>query len=214
MRLGARVENRAADRGPNIVIGLINIMPKPGMRTAESLFRRLLGAFTSPAKIHLRLFALQNSDGEASDAPEHYEGLDALWGSATGDLPLDGLIVTGTESRTRLMVDEPCWPDLQKICQWAGENTISTIWSCFSAHAAVLHMDGIHRRALSEKLTGIFECEKASNHPLLRNMPDRWPVPHSRYNNLDAAELRATGYEILSNSACAGADSFIKRYKK
>jgi homoserine O-succinyltransferase len=101
---------------------------------------------------------------------------------------------------------------LQKICDWASENTISTLWSCFSAHAAVLHMDNIHRQLLLEKLTGIFECEKASGHPMLKNMPKRWAVPHSRYNNLNPAELTAAGYEILSGSPSVGADSFIKQH--
>jgi homoserine O-succinyltransferase len=47
---------------------------------------------------------------------------------------------------------------------------------------------------------------------MLKNMPKRWAVPHSRYNNLNAAELAANGYEILSGSPSVGADSFIKRH--
>jgi homoserine O-succinyltransferase len=198
---------------PDIVVGLVNIMPPAAMRTIELLFRRLLDGFGSPANIYLRVFTLQSSPGEAPNVPPDYEGLDALWDSPDSALPLDALIVTGTEARARLMTDEPCWPDLQKICDWAGQNTISTIWSCFSAHAAVLHMDNIHREPLAEKLTGVFECEKASVHPILKNMPDRWAVPHSRYNNLNEAELAASGYEILSRSGSVGADSFIKQHK-
>jgi len=196
----------------DIVIGLVNIMPRAAMRTIESLFRRLLNACHSPAKIHLRLFALPNSPGDTAEVPQGYEDLNALWESPDSEMPLDALIVTGTEARASLMTDEPCWPALQKICEWASENTISTLWSCFSAHAAVLHMDNIHRQRLPEKLTGIFECASASSHPMLKNMPKQWAVPHSRYNNLNAAELAANGYEILSGSPSVGADSFIKRH--
>ncbi len=211
-RLGARPGSQAGEAA--IVIGLINIMPRAAMRTIESLFRRLLDACHSPAKIHLRLFAPPNRPGDTSDLPQVYEGLNALWESPDSEMPLDALIVTGTEARASLMTNEPCWPVLQKICDWAGENTISSIWSCFSAHAAVLHMDNIHRQLLPEKLSGIFECESASSHPMLKHMPKQWAVPHSRYNNLNPAELAANGYEILSGAPSVGADSFIKQHGK
>jgi homoserine O-succinyltransferase len=219
---GSTTDRRAGRAGAeagatDIVIGLINIMPAAAMRSIELLFRRLLNASDLPAKIHLRLFALPNCalpycPGETADVAQDYEGLNALWESPDSGMKPDALIVTGTQARAGLMTDEPCWPTLQKICDWAGEHTIATIWSCFSAHAAVLHMDNIHRQLLPEKLTGIFECERASSHPMLNDMPQRWAVPHSRYNHLNAAELTANGYEILSGSPSVGADSFIKRH--
>jgi homoserine O-succinyltransferase len=197
-----------------LVIGLVNIMPAAAMRTIENLFRLLLNACASPDKIHLRLFCLSHGGTAGScGAPQDYETVNDLWDSPESEYPLDALIVTGTESRARSMADEACWPDLQKICDWAGDNTLSTIWSCFSAHAAVLHLDNIHRQPYLEKLSGIFECEKASDHPIFRHMPPHWPAPHSRYNHLSEAELLAAGYEILSKSPITGPDSFCKRYK-
>lgn len=211
-----RLEDRSSrlnQDGSPIVIGLVNIMPPAAMKTIGSLFARLLNRLDGSTEIQLRLFALPNPVGDTSNVPQGYESLDALWHSPSSERPLDGLIVTGTEARTALMTDEPGWPDLQKICDWAGENTISTIWSCFSAHAAVLHIDQLHRQKLAEKLSGVFECERVSSHPIVRNMPERWAVPHSRYNNLNEAELAAKGYEILSRSPGVGADSFVKQYK-
>jgi homoserine O-succinyltransferase len=204
---------RLSQDGSPIVIGLVNIMPPAAMKTIESLFARLLNSFDGSAEIQLRLFALPNRNGDAAGTPQGYENLDALWRSPRSEFPLDGLIVTGTEARSELMTDEANWPDLQKICDWAGENTISTVWSCFSAHAAVLHIDNIHRQKLAEKLTGVFECDRVSGHPIVKNMPARWAVPHSRYNTLNEAELVARGYEILSRSPDVGADSFIKQHK-
>jgi homoserine O-succinyltransferase len=208
--LGSGFDPTADQSG--IVVGLVNIMPPAAMRTAESMFRRLLEGFGASAKIHLRVFTLQNSTTEPCRTSAVYESLDKLWDSPDSAYPLDALIVTGTEARTDLMTDETCWPDLQRLCDWAAQNTISTIWSCFSAHAAVLHMDNIRRQPLPEKLTGVFECQKASSHPIFENMPARWAVPHSRYNNLNEAELAASGYEILSRSPSVGADTFIKQH--
>ena len=210
---GANIST-SSNNGAALVIGLVNIMPPAAMRTIENLFRLLLTACASPGNIHLRLFSLSSSKpGEACGAPPDYETLNDLWESPDSEHPLDALIVTGTESRAPSMKDEPCWPDLQRICDWAGENTLSTIWSCFSAHAAVLHLDNIQRQPFPEKLSGIFECQKASNHPFFKNMPAHFPAPHSRYNNLREADLKAARYEILSTSPLTGPDSFIKQHK-
>ncbi len=208
------IAGTAKSDGAALVIGLVNIMPPAAMRTIENLFRLLLNASAAPDRIRLRLFSLNNSKAaDASSGPQDYESLNDLWDSPDSEYPLDALIVTGTESRAASMEDEACWPDLQKICDWAGENTRSTIWSCFSAHAAALHLDNIQRRPFPEKLSGIFECMKVSDHPIFKNMPAHWPAPHSRYNNLSEAELVAAGYEILSKSPLTGPDCFIKRHK-
>jgi homoserine O-succinyltransferase len=139
---------------------------------------------------------------------QYYENIDALWACR-----LDGLIVTGTEPRTAALADEPYWPTLTKLVDWAEDRTTSTIWSCLAAHAAVLHLDGIQRRALHEKLSGVFDCSKAESHAILAHGPSRWCVPHSRYNELPEEVLVAKGYCILSRSPEAGADIFAKHRK-
>lgn len=222
-----------------LVIGLVNLMP-PALQGSDSLFRRMLNA--PPRRdIRLRLFlpvadgrsgwphdypiaekrearsdraSLRESDNQAKSIgstfaeSRSYEPLDALWDSAG----LDGLIVTGTEPRGGAMEDEPSWPILRELCDWAAANTYSTLWSCFSAHAAVLRMDGIRRRRLRTKLSGVFECRKLSDDPLFEDLPERWQIPHSRHNGLDEAELRARGYRILSGGREIGVDSFTRRH--
>jgi homoserine O-succinyltransferase len=96
---------------------------------------------------------------------------------------------------------------------WAEEHTISTVWSCLAAHAAVLHIDGVGRIALPEKLFGVFECKKASDLPVLAGAPSRWCVPHSRYNGLSEDALVSRGYHTLSRSPDAGVDMFVKERK-
>ena len=58
--------------------------------------------------------------------------------------------------------DEPYWPALAKVVDGTSENTVSTIWSCLAAHAAVLHTDGIQRRRLPDKQFGVFDCQVIS----------------------------------------------------
>jgi homoserine O-succinyltransferase len=110
------------------------------------------------------------------------------------------LIVTGAEPRTKNLKDEPYWQNLSAVVDWARDHTASTIWSCLAAHAAVLHTDGIERRALPKKQFGVFDCRLAADHPLTRHFPEPLWVPHSRYNDLPEEPLLAAGYKILTRS--------------
>jgi len=201
----------AHDEGESIVIGLVNNMPDGALKTTERQFRELLASAAGDLPVRLRLFSLPEAvRAEASRAyiTDHYEEFDALWTSR-----LDGLIVTGTEPRTARLADEPYWQSLTKLIDWAEENTVSTVWSCLAAHAAVYYLDGIGRQKFPEKLSGVFDCARAGAHSILAGAPDAWRIPHSRSNDLPMKALTAAGYEILSASALAGADMFIKQRK-
>jgi homoserine O-succinyltransferase len=184
--------------GRELVVGLVNNMAPAAMKAAEAGFRAALARSPRGWTLRLRVFS-------ATPAGEQ-EDLSALWGAR-----LDGLIVTGTEPKSRLMAAEPGWPLLSRLVDWAAENTISTIWSCMAAHAAVYRLDGLERCRLPEKLSGLFECRKAGAHPLLAGAPARWLVPHSRHNGLDPAALAELGYQILSEGPQTGPDLFARR---
>jgi homoserine O-succinyltransferase/O-acetyltransferase len=94
------------------------------------------------------------------------------------------------------------------LIDWARYNTASTIWSCLAAHAAVLHADGIERRPLAQKQFGVFDCAAVSADPLTAGAGSPLAVPHSRWNGLSEAALRACGYRILTRSPAAGVDMF------
>jgi homoserine O-succinyltransferase len=75
-----------------------------------------------------------------------------------------------------------------------------------------MHMDGIERRKLPRKLSGVYECRfNGRSSPFLHGLPPKWRVPHSRYNELPATELSAHGYAILSRSAEANVDVFCRK---
>jgi len=192
-----------------IVVGLVNNMPDAALESTERQFRSLLGEASSGRSVRLRLFSIpqsQRSEAAHEYLQQHYEHIDALWNAG-----LDGLIVTGAQPRARRVAEEPCWPDLIKIVEWAEDHTTSAIWSCLAAHVAVRHLDGIERRRFERKLSGVFECVKVAEHPLVYNAPSRWRVPHSRYYNLPEEELIAGDYHIVSRSSVVGADIFTKQ---
>jgi homoserine O-succinyltransferase len=192
-----------------LVIGLVNNMPDSALQTTEQQFGALLAAAGADFDVRLRLFSfpeLIRSEAGRRYVDEHYEPIEQLW---TGDF--DGLIVTGAEPRTASMLDEVYWQSLTRLVDWANDTATPTVWSCLAAHAAVLHLDGIERHRLGEKISGVFRCVKSGEHQLVSGLPSSWRIPHSRLNTLDPAELLAAGYEIVSFSDDAGADTFIQR---
>jgi homoserine O-succinyltransferase/O-acetyltransferase len=205
-RLGSATELNASNC---ITVGLINNMPDAAFEATERQFTGLIRAATPNTVVLLKLFAipqLPRADAMRRELAERYRDISELW-----DTPLDGLIVTGTEPRAKNLTDEPYWETLSKVVDWARDNTASTIWSCLAAHAAVLHADGIERRALKEKRFGVFDCRLAADHPMTQHFPEPHWVPHSRYNDLPERALAACGYKILTRSAAAGVDAFAKQ---
>jgi homoserine O-succinyltransferase len=199
------------EAGDPLVIGLVNNMPDKALRSTERQVGELLACAAGERSVQLRVFSLPELPRSAAGrfhVVEHHQPIEELWTSK-----LDGLIVTGTEPRAEALEDEPYWPAFQKLVDWAERHTASTIWSCLAAHAAVHHLDGIKRRPLERKLFGVFDCARATHHPLVEFGPARWLVPHSRYNELPEEALVAHGYTILARSDEAGADTFIKQQR-
>jgi homoserine O-succinyltransferase len=75
-------------------------------------------------------------------------------------------------------------------------------------------MDGIRRAKRNDKVFGIFECAHASDHPLTAGTPSSFRLPHSRWNGVPEEQLTDCGYKVLTQSADAGVDTFIKQQKK
>ncbi len=187
---------------PELVVGLVNNMPQAAFAATDRQFFSLLQAGASGRRVRLRRFA-------ADPTPAGYEPIDRLWSQR-----LDGLVVTGAEPQAETMEDEPSWDLLARLVDWAADHTRATIWSCLAAHAAVFRLDGVTRRRLPQKLSGVFTCRRAGPHALLENAPTAWPVPHSRFNDLDTDDLERAGYTILSRgpgrAETDGADAFVK----
>lgn len=194
------------DRGDIISIGLVNNMPDTAWEATERQFLTLVGAAAGKTPVRLQLCSitdLPRADHVRGELAARYRDLSALLSTR-----LDGLIVTGIEPRAASLKDEPYWASLAKLTDWARHNTASTIWSCLAAHAAVLHLDGIERRPLTEKQFGVFDCEVVSADPLTEGAGRRLAVPHSRWNDLSGEALSACGYRILTRSPAAGVDMF------
>ena len=191
-------------------IGLVNNMPDAALDATVRQFRGLIGAAAGDFTVHLTLYTLPEVPRTdfGRQQVSSYSSIDDLW-----DRHLDGLIVTGAEPQAADLTDEPYWQSLTRVFEWAEDHTYSTILSCLAAHAGILHIDGIARRPLGDKRFGVFECVPVSDHPLTVAAPDRLQMPHSRWNEVPEQALLACGYRVLTRSADAGVDAFVKQRK-
>ena len=194
-----------------LTIGLVNNMPEAAFQATERQFVSLLDAASGDMPIHLSLYTLTGNAGLSLEgiAGSRYAGVEALW-STRPETRLDGLIVTGTEPLRPSLREESYWASFTRVLEWARGSTCSTVWSCLAAHAAVLHMDGVERCRSGEKHFGVLSCERVAEHWLTEGMPPHSRVPHSRWNGLPEEQLTACGYRILTRTADAGVDAFVK----
>jgi homoserine O-succinyltransferase len=202
-------DRRNADAA--LTIGLINNMPDAALQATERQFIELLKAAAGNRVVNLHCFSLpsvKRSQAAQSRIEQLYTGIADL-----EKLQIDGLIVTGAEPRAAHLTQEPFWRELTDIVDWAQANTRSTIWSCLAAHAAVLHLDGIERRRLNTKCSGVYQCFKVANDWLTENIPPPFKVSHSRLNEVSARDLIDRGYQVLTESPDAGVDIFVKQLR-
>jgi homoserine O-succinyltransferase/O-acetyltransferase len=183
-------------------------MPDAALEDTEMQFFQLLEAAAGELPVSVKLHSLPGVPrGERGQEylSSFYFSTDDLF-----DDRFDAMIMTGTEPKQSNLRNEPYWSALANVLDWAETNTLSTILSCLAAHAGVLYSDGISRHPLSDKQFGVFSFRKSANHPLTRDTEEEICFPHSRWNEVREAELIDAGYLVLTKSAEAGVDAFVK----
>ena len=198
--LGGR-HNRAA-----IHVGLVNNMPDADLRATELQFARLLKESAGALDVRLRLFSL-GGIARGEQARSRMDGFydDAAFLQAAN---IDALIVTGAPDDGNDPKLQPYWPELAQLIDWAQTNTHSALFSGQAAQAAVLHLDGIARRPLARKISGVFGAMRVEDDPLFFSQAMTMPVPHGRAHDIAEADLADKGYRVLSRLANGQVDIF------
>jgi homoserine O-succinyltransferase/O-acetyltransferase len=184
-------------------IAIVNNMPDSAFLATERQFSSLVSNAAS-VDIEIGLYYLPSiSRGEETrrTLEQRYLPVSHLYNSGT-----DALIVTGNEPRAARLDDELYWPELTRLVDWARSGTRTTLWSCLAAHAAVLHLDGIERRRLAAKKSGVLTCKfDGANQGALS-------VCHSRLNELRRIDLLDHKYSVVSENAAGDIDTFTKAF--
>jgi homoserine O-succinyltransferase len=193
-------------------IGLINNMSDAALMSTERQLFDLLGAAAGGLFVRLHFYTIETTprSGWGRDyMRRYYRGTNDLLNRS-----LDGVIVTGAEPRAASLTEEPYWPTFVRILDWARENTVSSVYSCLAVHGAVLHTDGVERHKLPAKCIGVFAQTKRRDHPLMHDVPVTFRTPHARWNEVREEALGSCGYSVLTRSAEAGIDCFVKQQKR
>ena len=137
----------------------------------------------------------------ASHLNKFYSTFDEIWNRR-----FDGLIITGAPVEDITFEEVDYWDELCEIFDWAESHVTSTLHICWAAQAGLYHYYGINKKALPQKLFGVYEHEVANRKiPLVRGFDDIFLAPHSRHTTTPAEEIHACEELIvLAESPVAG----------
>ena len=178
-------------------IGLLNMMPDAALAATERQFFRLVGSSNPISQFHMHTFtldAIPRGEVAAEHIARYYEPFESI-----KEQGLDALIISGANVTEADLSKEIFWQPLMDVSAWAHENVTSTLCSCLASHALLLGQYGIQRRRLATKCWGVFEHEmKIRSHPLVSDMNTHIVVPHSRFNDVSAAQMKEKGIHVLA----------------
>ena len=184
-------------------IGLLNMMPDSALEATERQFFRLVGESNQIAQFYLHPFtvkALPRDAAGQAHVDRYYTDFEDI--KAQG---LDALIITGANVIGPNLSEQPFWQPLIEVVDWAWDNVTSTLCSCLATHAVLEFRYGQKRYGLGRKRWGVYSHKVMDKtHPLVAGVNTRFDVPHSRFNQVDAAQFRAAGLKVLVESAEAG----------
>lgn len=183
-------------------IALVNNMPDSALIQTERQFAALLEAGSGDRQVRLRRYTLPGiarGPQNAEHISRHYFPMHELFEQRPA-----AVIITGCEPHAADLDAEPYWYELAGVLDWARREVASVVASCLAAHAALLLFDGVQRKSLTHKRSGVFEQDVQSNHPLTAGIPPRVAVPHSRQNDVPTAALEESGYTALIASTEIG----------
>jgi homoserine O-succinyltransferase len=189
-------------------IAFVNNMPDAAFHAAQAQFRALLESGAGPQPFNMRLYLMpgvERSEIFKQQLQGSYEDIETLYVRGA-----DAVVVTGSEPRAHDLKDEAYWRHFVRLTQWARSNTVSTLWSCLAAHAAVHVLDGVERVRGAAKTSGVFSFETVGNDWLTLGAPAKILVPHSRYYGLRAEDLERCGYTLSTLSPTVGVDAFSR----
>ncbi len=104
----------------------------------------------------------------------------------------DGLLITGAPVEDMTFEEVDYWEEMCEIMDWAETHVTSTLHICWGAQAGFYHYYGINKKALPEKLFGVYP-HRVSNRktPLVRGFDDVFYAPHSRHTETPAEAIHA-----------------------
>lgn len=183
-----------------IRILFLNIMPQKAVTELD--FARALGG--TPLCVELLPMKIKGQTYKTTPM-EYMEAFYRDFETFEADC-FDGLIVTGAPVEQYPFEDVRYWKQLQHIFDWAKTHVRSTLYVCWGAQAGLYHHYGVPKYWLPEKKFGIYQQKKCrTDVPLLRDMPNPFPMPTSRHTEVKIEDFPTdTDLQIVAESDESG----------
>jgi len=182
--------------GPVLRVGLVNTMADGALEATERQFLRLLaaGAPGHGLEVHVcGLPEIPRGPAARRHCDMHYLDLRALRAVRPQALVVSGANIPDPDL-DRLFYREA----LAEVIDWSAAEVPLTLFSCLATHAVLHFHHRKRRRALPAKRWGLFPHRVVRpEHPLAAGLADGLLVPHSRWNEVTAADFAAAGLEVL-----------------
>ena len=178
---------------------MLNLMPTKAV--TETQIARLLG--NTPLQIELELVKVKHDTKNTSQ--EHMIAFYRNFSEIKENF-YDGMIITGAPVEHLPFGEVDYWDELCEIMDWSTTHVFSTLHICWAAQAALFHHYGIEKKALDQKLFGVFDHTVEDRACMLfRGFDDVFRAPHSRHTALDEEALRKEkDLAVLASSVKAG----------
>ena len=179
---------------------ILNLMPLK-ISTETDLLRLLSN---SPLQIEIDFMKIKGhtpKNTPSTHMKAFYRHFDEL-----NDRKYDGMIITGAPVELLDFEEVTYWDELKQILSWAEHHVTSTLFICWAAQAGLYHHYGIPKYPLEKKMFGVFKHTHSNNNlPILRGFDDVFFIPHSRYTEIRAEDVKKVdGLQIVATSDDAG----------
>ena len=188
-------------------IVVLNLMPTKVV--TETQLSRLLG--NTPLQVHLELMHT-TSHKSKNVSQEHlltfYKSFDEL-----KHRKFDGMVITGAPVENMEFEDVDYWDELCQIMEWSKTNVHSTFHICWGAQAGLYYHYGIQKKALPEKMFGVFKhTADYKRSILLRGFDDEFWVPHSRHTTVLREDIeKVPELRVVASSDDAGVYAIMNK---
>jgi len=179
---------------------ILNLMPTKIETEIQIL--RLLGNTPLQTNIHLLQMATHESKNiSQAYLDKFYYTFDEVKGKK-----FDGMIITGAPVENITFEEVDYWDELCEIMEWSVKSVTSTLHICWGAQAGLYYHYYIPKYPLSEKMSGVYtHTLNVKDDPLIRGFDDVFNMPHSRYTEVRAVDIkRNPRLHIIAESKAAG----------
>lgn len=168
-------------------IAVLNLMPTK--EATETQLLRLIG--NTPLQVHVTLLRTATYESQHT-AHRHLSTFYRTFEEVRGE-KFDALIITGAPVEQMEFSEVGYWRELERVMAWAKENVFSTLFICWAAQAGLNYFYGIRKRALKEKMFGVFPHRVLDRScKLVRGFDDEFFIPVSRHTAVDEEAVYAS----------------------